>query len=254
MATRLRLKRLDEISFVDKGASGDGTDSARIVFAKRHDPQPIKETTDTKTESGFMASIIAKLFGKAEGEGEKSADQMLQEFMAQLPEEQQKTLMLIIQALGAKPDPEPTAETEKKEDEDPEVAKVRKAADARDAERLARIEKLERHIEQEEAQALAKSMPYLGGSTEENAAGLLAIKKVATPEGRAFLERVFGRVEALAKSALVEKGSARESLVAPGQDPFDARATEIMKRSNEAGNPVTYAKAYKMAVAEPEAN
>ena len=116
MPSKLKNIVIKEISFVTKGASGDDKHAPKILFWKGNQ----------------MPSFIDRLkgvFSKAEGDGARTPEQMLEDLKSQLSPEQQDILMLILAAAKAAPPeaavstPEPMAaggdvEPEKQEEEE----------------------------------------------------------------------------------------------------------------------------------------
>lgn len=123
MPFRLKNIVLKEISFVNKGASGDDSHKPKIVFLKGQSVMKKKLT---------MRERLAGLFAKEEQP--RTPEQMYQEIKDSLPPEKQDVLDLLLQAAAASPspapaEPNPEPAPEKKLDdemEDKELEKVLK--------------------------------------------------------------------------------------------------------------------------------
>lgn len=135
MAKKLKNLTIEEISFVTKGASGDGKHAARVVFRKGKKLMPT------------MVERLRGAFSKQEGEDESAAEApapprtkelMLQEIMEALPDDGMRDkLMLLLEALS-QADPAPAPEPAPKAMDEDDIEKVAKA----DPELAANIQKL----------------------------------------------------------------------------------------------------------------
>lgn len=194
MANLLRIKRLDEISVVDKGASGNSNVNPAIVIVKRR----------TIMDKNWLSKAFGLLFTKQDGAG-----MTLEEAMSPLSDEAKAIILEAFKQAAMKQDnPEPTdpekndpmpTDPEKNED----LAKILKAMPeavakqlkagieaqkrADDLEkRLAAIEsdrELDQYIEK------AKKMAYLAGkSTTEIAKAIRAIQKSGDADSKVVME------------------------------------------------------------------
>lgn len=215
---------VDEISAVDKGASGDENVSPKIVIAKRHDETGLSEVE--KSTIGRLVDQIKKFIGAdgaSDGQGRvESMPPELDQILAKLPEEEKAVVLAAIEAAKA-PAPQPAqpavpavpaetpmvvkAEDEKMtEEEEQKVMKslpeaVRKKIEAAQAEQkktAEEVSKLRKELddknEREEVakfKAKADKLQYLAGkSTSEIAKTLRAASKSLDPKEYEAIEKM----------------------------------------------------------------
>lgn len=273
--TDLEIK---EISFVNKGASGNGKLSPKIVFWKGLDPVAKKPS---------MIDRLATWFAKTEEP--RTPEAMLEDLKSQLNPEQQDILMLLLAAAKAAPpdaeaapatprpapetpadkaDPEaPEMESEKAEDEtDPEelaklqkanpglaakIEKLQKAArDAKDENAALRKDLTSEVQKRRDAEYLAKAetFTFLPGDHEEVAKLLEAAdRKLSGPEQDTLARLIKTTAGIVEKSELFkEKGNSQ-----PSEDngttagKLDAAIDKIMGDDKALTRPQAFRKALK---------
>lgn len=190
MANLLRVKRIDEISLVDKGASGNATVKPAIVIAKRRS----SDVNDKKTE-GVLAKILKAIGLKAE------SGMTLEEVLSKLGDAEKAVILNALEAAAMKAGPPmmPAEEEEKPEEEKRKATLAKQLAELPDeirkslvdaekakgeaAELRKRLDAIEEEREMEAFTAKAKSMPFLAGaSTVEVAKALRAVKRQSPGE------------------------------------------------------------------------
>jgi len=217
----LKEIEIDEISFVTKGASGDGRHAPKIIFLKGKQPMPDKPTFLERLKGYF-----------AKEDGGRTPEQMLEDLKGQLTPEQQDILMLLLAAAKAAP-PEaamstPTPEPKPDEPEkmggmgdseemkkilkdNPELADhFAKIAEARKADREKLVELEKRNAEQEAKQRLfefqkqAEQYTWLPGDHDEVAKMWEEVDRKLSPESQ---ETLAGMIRAT--DGIVQKSSGR---------------------------------------------
>jgi hypothetical protein len=205
MPAKLTGIKLREISFVDKGASGDAEHRPRVAFWKRQDPQQSNHRSDSmKLTKAVIAKVFKAIDLKKEGMPE-GAQAVLDSIKSTLSEEQWAIVEMML-AAGA---PAPIAAAADKP-ADP-VADPKKEEEA-----LAMSKK------KAEEEALAKK------EADEKAAAIEKAKK-ASPEVAAALEAIEKRA-ASAEARAVELEKSQKSLLERVEKSEKETAEEIQKR------------------------
>ena len=196
MANLLRIKRINEISLVDKGASGTAGIKPAIVIAKRKED---KMSDKPKDSTNPITRVLKSLFGK-----EAVSTMTLDEVLAGLDEQKRAVVLAALeQAAKAMHPEEPAPEPEQKPEEEPQEKgkpmmkrddlpeDIRKQlADGEKAgKEVAELKKrLDEMADEKELSGFiekAKEMPYLAGkSTVEIGKALRSIQK-SLPEKEA---------------------------------------------------------------------
>jgi len=205
--------KVDEISIVDAGASGNDKVTPRIVLAKRRDD-------DDATLEPWLVRKIKQFFAKQQ----EPTMPTLEDILTKMPEEDRNVILAAIEAAKPAPAPAPapvpaptvapTAEEMAKALEGlPEP--VRKALEAKleakdtsDAEReqlAKRVATLEAEREFQTFVAKAKALPHLAGKSTEQIAKLLqaASKGLEGEDYESVIKLLVTADAAVAKSALL---------------------------------------------------
>ena len=134
MAAKLRNIKLREISFVDKGASGDASDRPRVAFWKRKPSTPITKEKPMKLTVEIIKKVNAAIQLRKDGMPE-GAQAVLDSIKSTLSEEQWAIVEMMLAgaapaAVAAAAPPaakDPAAPDAEKPEE--AMAKAKKAAD-----------------------------------------------------------------------------------------------------------------------------
>lgn len=260
----IRDLKINTIGFVDKGANG----ASPVLIWKRLDEEAQDMTLDAKILKA-LEDIHKAVTSKAEGDVTDSPEKLLEQALADLPDNKKKAIMAAIAALyrTEPPKPEPAKPEQAPESEvvaaseassegdkkpEPDVGKVLKGLPAEakswisklDTERRAlaeRVEKAERLVAQHEANArhaemveLVKSMPFIPGDTEEMVTSLLALKSASQHGFDAMVKKLKSVNEVLKGSKIYTGvGSTREG----GDDAASRVAEMTSKRMAEKNEP-----------------
>ncbi len=233
--------RVDEISIVDAGASGNEKVSPRIVIAKRRDRDA------AKLEPGLIRKI-KQFFAKQQ----EPTMPTLEEILAKMPEEDQAVVLAAIEAAKATPAPAPAPppvpapavptpeEMTKALEGLPEPvrkalkAKLEAGDDADDErEKLAkRVAKLEAEREFEGFVAKAKELPHLGGKSTEQIAKLLqsAATTMSNEDYEGVVKLLKSAEEAVSKSTLLRDAG---SPFPADEDSPDGKLEAVAKQLQE---------------------
>lgn len=275
MPHKLKDILIKEISFVTKGASGDDKHAPKIIFWKGR-PMPDKVSFIDRLKS---------VFSKADGEGGRTPEQMLEDLKSQLSAEQQDILMLLLAAAKAsppdsaapaepvsKPEPmdeekmdEPPGEEMKKVlDENPKLAEhLAKIAAARKADREEIADLRKKADEQAAVQRRAKfekaaqQYTWLPGDHADVAALWDEVDAKLSPESQETLASLIRATDGIVKKAsprlFEERGSSRSSETEGGTlERLEAMATEIVKTQKANGKDITIEKARALAMKDPK--
>lgn len=253
MPNRLKNIEIDEISFVDCGASGDDIHRPKTTFWKRNMPT-------------FLESLKG-MFAKAEGEPEMSVDQIKAELMGRLSDEDKALFVMFLEralatdaaAVPPAPPAEPAADAEpepKPEEDDPmDLGKLRKSnpeladriaklqsdndaltkANRENAEAVAELKKAKRVAEFRKA---VGKYTYLAADLDEVAAMLEEADRSLSDEAKETLTKVLRTSEGIVKKAkdgkplFFEKGSSRPSDNDTGVADQKAAAVAKIREAN----------------------
>lgn len=212
VADEIQLDRMELLSVVDQGASGNDEYRPRIVLMKR---------ATARTETGTIRSVLARIFRKQAAEDQSMT---LEEILAELPEEKREVVLAALEAAkGAgetaekakggedgKPKPEPTADELAKRTDLPEAVRKRLAESEALAKRVASLEEVE--VDRGFV-AKAKGLAYLPGlPTEKLAKVLKSASRGMTADEFTDLEKsLASAAEAVKKSGLLKEiGTSRD--------------------------------------------
>lgn len=200
----LRNIRLHEVSFVDKGASGDEKNRPGVLFWKR----------------------LVKPFTRRPVRKEQNMP-TLEQCLAKLTDEEKAVVMQAIEQAAAKKDEPKEGDDVMKRADVPEDVRKQLSEQATELAKMRAERKRDTFI------AKAKALPYLPGSTDEVATMIEKAADSMKPEDFKKYEEHLAKMNAAAKvsKALEEKGSGGSEGGGP-QDKFDALVTEEVKKSD----------------------
>lgn len=271
MPNILRILRIDEVSLVDKGASGNARSKPAIVIAKRKVP-----TMATKKQIADLAKLLATVgikLEKKDGEPTMTIDEVL----GALTPDQKDVILAALQMAASKPaEPapkaappadEPPPEKPAGDEPSPEEKKpmpamkradlpedVRKALDEGEqakqdaAELRKRLDAIEEKNEAAEFLAKAADLKYLAGaSTAEISKALRAAKKsLDEKEYATFVKLLQNANEAVRTSKLF----AVPGNPGDGEGDSTAQLDTIAKKMVADGKAKTYQEALRKALKE----
>jgi len=176
LITNIKLNKLEWLSLVDKGASGDAKHRPAIMLWKRDKSMPIKERIKaifTKQETGPAPEP-------------KEPEMTLEEILAKLPDDESRNALLaLLESLKPKADPAPTEPApiaaEAKPEEmakrmQDEVRAVFEKAQAEKVELEKRIKEIEDRAEMVELTKRAEGLSFLPMGTVDIAKTLKDVK------------------------------------------------------------------------------
>lgn len=218
---------VDEISLVDRGASGNEDAAPEIVIAKRRDSME-------QLDQGLIKRI-KHFFSKGK-------DMSLDEVLGALPEDQRNVILAALEEAkkGAQPEQQPPAEPV--EEKLPEAVAKRLAEADELKKRLAKIED-----EKLEASMLskAKELEHLPGcKTEDLSKALVRVSKGLSKEDFELVTKLLTSANEIAKANPM-LGSSGSSM--GGEGNAHAKLEGIAKKLQETDPTLTAAKAYNRA-------
>jgi hypothetical protein len=257
---------VDEISVVDKGASGNDKVSPKIVIAKRRE-----KDDDERSIAAKLVEQFKKFLGQSDGAETGKAENMLtlDEVLANIPEEYRAVVLAAIEAAKKEVStPQPPAvpaqpvsmqadgegEDEKKKEEElmkslPEEVRKRLQTTS---EEVAKLKKdLADKVEREEVakfRSKAAELNYLAGqSTEEIAKTLRAANKALTEKEYAAIEKLLKNANEVVKGSDLFKDAGAAGNDTDMSDP-EAKILAIAKKLQEADPSLSESQAVSKAI------
>jgi hypothetical protein len=243
---------VNEISIVDRGASGSDRVHPQIVLSKR------KQETKTMLKKEEIKKALEAL-AKAD------APELVELESLGLNEEQKNAVLRLLEAAKAEPvkepepapapapEPMPEPEPVKEPEAEKEIEKIQKRYEGEKAELTKRIgdleavqKKLQDEREMIEMVKRAESRPYLSGDVNEQAALLFAAKRGLSSDNFERLNKMLdGANKASETSPLLKQmGSSRSLDEMEPHERLKKMADELREEAAKNGTKITKAKAY----------